>query len=162
MRASQAGLEADWGFSCLVEDNGWRILFDTGGNGSRLLRNFAKLNLEAHHIGEIFISHSHWDHLGGLSDIVYLNPAALVYLPGSCGRPHYAGQAIWVHGPCALSEQVFSTGELQEVERILLHSEPLPKETQVIALPVTEDRLRLFGALRRGPLFPCAYPGEPG
>jgi hypothetical protein len=31
----EEGLEADWGFSCLVEaDNSPRILFDTGGRGS--------------------------------------------------------------------------------------------------------------------------------
>jgi len=28
------GLKADWGFSCLVETNGKKILFDTGANGS--------------------------------------------------------------------------------------------------------------------------------
>jgi 7,8-dihydropterin-6-yl-methyl-4-(beta-D-ribofuranosyl)aminobenzene 5'-phosphate synthase len=118
--ASQAGLQADWGFSCLVEDNGLRLLFDTGGNGALLLRNFEKLNLDPHNISEIFISHSHWDHLGGLSDVLLLNPGAMVYLPGSCFRPHYAGHAVWVHGPCALSGVIFSTGELNGVEQSLL------------------------------------------
>jgi hypothetical protein len=33
--AWREGLEADWGFSCLVESgNSPRILFDTGGKGS--------------------------------------------------------------------------------------------------------------------------------
>jgi 7,8-dihydropterin-6-yl-methyl-4-(beta-D-ribofuranosyl)aminobenzene 5'-phosphate synthase len=74
--ASQAGLQADWSFSCLVEDNGLRLLFDTG----LLLRNFEKLNLDPHNIPEIFISHSHWDHVGGLLDILRLNPGAIAYL----------------------------------------------------------------------------------
>ncbi|MBW1613717.1 MAG: MBL fold metallo-hydrolase, partial [Deltaproteobacteria bacterium] len=34
------GLQADWGFSCLVEiENTPTILFDTGTNGSILLSN---------------------------------------------------------------------------------------------------------------------------
>jgi 7,8-dihydropterin-6-yl-methyl-4-(beta-D-ribofuranosyl)aminobenzene 5'-phosphate synthase len=118
--AWQAGLQADWGFSCLVEDNGWRLLFDTGGNGSLLLRNFQQLNLDSHNIPEIFISHSHWDHVGGLPDVLQQNPGATVYLPGSGFRPHYAGHTVWVHGPCALSGKVFSTGELHEVEQSLV------------------------------------------
>ena len=30
----QPGLEAAWGFSCLVEADGQRLLFDTGGPGT--------------------------------------------------------------------------------------------------------------------------------
>jgi 7,8-dihydropterin-6-yl-methyl-4-(beta-D-ribofuranosyl)aminobenzene 5'-phosphate synthase len=118
--AAIAGLQADWGFSCLVEDNGIRLLFDTGSNGALLLRNFAQLNLDPQNIQEIFISHSHWDHLGGLSDVLRLNPGAMVYLPGSCFRPHFAGHAVWVQGPCALSAKMFSTGELKGVEQSLV------------------------------------------
>ncbi len=117
---SQAGLQADWGFSCLVEDNGWRLLFDTGGNGRLLVRNFEKLKLDPRHIQEIFISHSHWDHIGGLAEVLNLNPTATVHLPGSCFRPHYAGHAVWVQGPCALSAKAFSTGELSGVEQSLV------------------------------------------
>jgi 7,8-dihydropterin-6-yl-methyl-4-(beta-D-ribofuranosyl)aminobenzene 5'-phosphate synthase len=118
--AAQAGLQADWGFSCLVEDDGLRLLFDTGANGTLLLRNFERLHLDPQNIQEIFISHGHWDHMGGLSDILRLNPGATVLLPGSCSRPHYAGQAVWVHGPCAFSRKVFSTGELNGVEQSLV------------------------------------------
>lgn len=118
--AWQPGLQGDWGFACLVEDYGLCLLFDTGSNGALLLRNFAKLNLNPQNIQAIFISHSHWDHLGGLSDVLRLNPSAMVYLPKSCFRPHYAGHTVWVNGPCALSAKMFSTGELKGVEQSLL------------------------------------------
>jgi 7,8-dihydropterin-6-yl-methyl-4-(beta-D-ribofuranosyl)aminobenzene 5'-phosphate synthase len=44
--AWQPGLEAAWGFSCLVEANGQRLLFDTGGVGAILLQNMETLNLD--------------------------------------------------------------------------------------------------------------------
>jgi 7,8-dihydropterin-6-yl-methyl-4-(beta-D-ribofuranosyl)aminobenzene 5'-phosphate synthase len=34
---TRAGLKSDWGFSCFVEANDKRILFDTGANGDILL-----------------------------------------------------------------------------------------------------------------------------
>jgi|UniRef100_A0A7C3SIW6 7,8-dihydropterin-6-yl-methyl-4-(beta-D-ribofuranosyl)aminobenzene 5'-phosphate synthase len=117
---ARAGLEADWGFSCLLESNDWRLLFDTGANGSLLLRNLEKLNLDPHHIPAVFISHGHWDHVGGLLDILSLNPGGVVYLPSSCYQPHYVGHPVWIRGSCALTEKVFSTGELNGVEQSLV------------------------------------------
>jgi 7,8-dihydropterin-6-yl-methyl-4-(beta-D-ribofuranosyl)aminobenzene 5'-phosphate synthase len=60
----QPGLEADWGFSCLVEEEGRRWLFDTGAKGAVLLANMQKLGIDPQTITAIFISHAHWDHLG--------------------------------------------------------------------------------------------------
>jgi 7,8-dihydropterin-6-yl-methyl-4-(beta-D-ribofuranosyl)aminobenzene 5'-phosphate synthase len=116
----QAGLEAAWGFSCLVEANGGRLLFDTGGRGAILLQNLATLNLDPRSIAKIFISHDHWDHMGGLPAVLRLNGDATVYLPGSCAVPPAARRAIKVQGPCALSENLFSTGELKNVEQSLV------------------------------------------
>jgi len=63
----QRGLKSDWGFSCLVETHDRRILFDTGSNGSILLKNMEKLDIDPLSIDEVFISHPHFDHVGGLS-----------------------------------------------------------------------------------------------
>jgi 7,8-dihydropterin-6-yl-methyl-4-(beta-D-ribofuranosyl)aminobenzene 5'-phosphate synthase len=114
------GLEAAWGFSCLVEANGRRLLFDTGGRGTILLQNMATLNLDPGSISAIFISHSHWDHLGGLADLLRLNRDAPVYLPWSCSRPSEAREVISVQGPLEISENFFSTGELQGGEQSLI------------------------------------------
>ena len=38
-------LQADWGFSALIEAKGKSILFDTGGSGSILLANMSKLGI---------------------------------------------------------------------------------------------------------------------
>jgi 7,8-dihydropterin-6-yl-methyl-4-(beta-D-ribofuranosyl)aminobenzene 5'-phosphate synthase len=114
------GLEAAWGFSCLVEANGQRLLFDTGGQGAILLQNIETLNLDPQSISEIFISHDHWDHFGGLADLLRLNRDARVYLPGSCSRPPETREVISVNGPRALSEDFFSTGELKGGEQSLV------------------------------------------
>ncbi|MEW6386004.1 MAG: MBL fold metallo-hydrolase [Thermodesulfobacteriota bacterium] len=116
----QAGLEADWGFACLVEADGRRLLFDTGARGALLVHNLEKLHLAPGQIPEIFISHDHWDHLGGLEEILRLNPQATVFLPKSCCETFAARQVVRVQGACGLSRIFFSTGELRNVEQSLV------------------------------------------
>lgn len=116
----QPGLEAAWGFSCLVEANGQQLLFDTGGRGEILLKNLEALNLDPRSISEIFISHGHWDHLGGLAELLRLNRDVRVYLPWSCSRPPEAREVIRVQGPLEISENFFSTGELPGAEQSLV------------------------------------------
>jgi len=116
----QPGLVADWGFSCLVEEEGRRLLFDTGANGAVLLANMENLGIEPQAIKDIFISHDHWDHLGGLADLLRLNRDVRVYLPWSCSRPPEAREVISVKGPRGLSGNFFSTGELKGGEQSLV------------------------------------------
>jgi 7,8-dihydropterin-6-yl-methyl-4-(beta-D-ribofuranosyl)aminobenzene 5'-phosphate synthase len=116
----QPGLEAAWGFSCLVEANGQQLLFDTGGEGAILLRNMETLNLDPRSISGIFISHEHWDHLGGLADLLRLNRDVRVYLPGSCSEAPEAREVIRVRGPIEILENFFSTGELPGAEQSLV------------------------------------------
>jgi 7,8-dihydropterin-6-yl-methyl-4-(beta-D-ribofuranosyl)aminobenzene 5'-phosphate synthase len=116
----QPGLEADWGFACLVEERGRRWLFDTGAQGSVLLANMENLGIDPQIITDIFISHAHWDHLGGLADLLRLNRDVRVYLPGSCSRPSEAREVVSVRGPREISRHFFSTGELPGAEQSLV------------------------------------------
>ncbi|MDP8237767.1 MAG: MBL fold metallo-hydrolase [Candidatus Hatepunaea meridiana] len=113
------GLKPDWGFACLVEAFGRKMLFDTGAKGSMLLDNMKKLGIEPASIDEVFISHYHWDHTGGLTDFLDLNPVR-VYIPSSCPEPQNAGEVIKVEEAFRLHEGIFSTGELKGIEQSLL------------------------------------------
>jgi 7,8-dihydropterin-6-yl-methyl-4-(beta-D-ribofuranosyl)aminobenzene 5'-phosphate synthase len=74
-------LEYLWGFSCLVELANQRLLFDTGSNGRALLRNMQALNIEPAGLDFLFISHAHWDHIGGLDSVLELNPDLHLIVP---------------------------------------------------------------------------------
>ncbi|MFH0881722.1 MAG: MBL fold metallo-hydrolase, partial [bacterium] len=57
------GLVAEWGFSCLVEAGGHRLLFDTGG--SEVVReNMRKLGVDPASVEAVVLSHAHGDHFG--------------------------------------------------------------------------------------------------
>ena len=79
-------LVSDWGFSCLIEFEDKRtILFDTGAKGEILEENMEKLGIDINDIDEIFISHNHWDHVGGLPDILK-NNEIVTYFPSFCEK----------------------------------------------------------------------------
>jgi 7,8-dihydropterin-6-yl-methyl-4-(beta-D-ribofuranosyl)aminobenzene 5'-phosphate synthase len=116
--AYKKGLQADWGFSCLVEgDNTPTILFDTGTNGSILLSNMKKLNIDPGAIDEIFISHPHFDHIGGLSAFLNVKNDVTLYVPVSFRGIHRAREVISVSKSLQIHENVFSTGELEHIEQ---------------------------------------------
>jgi len=112
------GLQADWGFSCLVEvEDTSKILFDTGTNGSILLSNMKKVGIDPKSIDEVFISHAHFDHTGGLSTFLNVNSDVKVYVPVSFRGIRGAKEVISVSGSLKIHENVFSTGELDHIEQ---------------------------------------------
>lgn len=114
-------LTADWGFSCLVEaENTPRILFDTGTNGSILLSNMQKLGIDPASIDEVFISHPHFDHIGGLSAFLNVRSDVVVYVPVSLRGVRGAKEVISVSEPLKIHENVFSTGELDGIEQSMV------------------------------------------
>ena len=118
--AYKKDLKADWGFSCLVEiENTPKILFDTGANGSILLYNMKKLDIDPTIIDEIFISHYHGDHTGGLSGFLKINKDVKVYVPSSFSVSRGAKEVISIKDSFQIHENVFSTGELRGIEQSL-------------------------------------------
>jgi 7,8-dihydropterin-6-yl-methyl-4-(beta-D-ribofuranosyl)aminobenzene 5'-phosphate synthase len=114
------GLRSDWGFSCLVEltrQGAPTILFDTGTNGSILLFNMERLEIEPASVDEVFISHPHFDHTGGLSAFLRANPRVTIYVPRSMVSAGGAENVVVVNEPMEIHEDVFSTGELDHIEQ---------------------------------------------
>ncbi|MCK4474133.1 MBL fold metallo-hydrolase [Candidatus Parcubacteria bacterium] len=106
--AFRKDLQADWGFSALVEiKNTPKILIDTGADGKILLSNMEKMGIDPNSIDEVFISHNHSDHTGGLSEFLKINNKVKIYNPDSFSKP------------TKIHENVFSTGELDGIEQCL-------------------------------------------
>ncbi len=115
------GLTADWGFACFVEAHGRKILFDTGASGPILMGNMKKLGIDPESVEDIVISHSHWDHTGGLRDFLAANSDVTLFVPSSFSvRDDAAANVVSVKGPVTLSEGIDSTGELRGIEQSLV------------------------------------------
>lgn len=56
----------EWGYSALVEADGKQILFDTGRKPETVLKNAEELGIDLSNIEDVFLSHNHGDHTGGL------------------------------------------------------------------------------------------------
>jgi 7,8-dihydropterin-6-yl-methyl-4-(beta-D-ribofuranosyl)aminobenzene 5'-phosphate synthase len=113
------GLKADWGFSCLIDCLDKRILFDTGTNGAFLLANMKALGVDPASVDEVFISHSHFDHMGGLSMFLNENRDVKVYAPPQIRGIAPAREVIYVEKPMKLSERLYTTGLLEGIEQSL-------------------------------------------
>jgi 7,8-dihydropterin-6-yl-methyl-4-(beta-D-ribofuranosyl)aminobenzene 5'-phosphate synthase len=110
-------LRSDWGFSAFVETEKRKILFDTGSDGSLLLENMKKLGIDPSSVDDVFISHNHFDHVGGLSAFLNENNNVTVFVPASFRGVRNAKEVIHVKKSMELHEDVFSTGELDRIEQ---------------------------------------------
>lgn len=114
----KAGLETGWGFSCLIRGTGKSVLFDTGGDGSKLLANMKKLGITPGEIDVVVLSHIHGDHVGGLTRFLEKNPNITVFVPksfpGDFKREieRHGAQVVEVQNSMEVCEGVYSTGEL--------------------------------------------------
>ncbi|MBN2319780.1 MAG: MBL fold metallo-hydrolase [Acidobacteria bacterium] len=112
-------LKTDWGFSCLIEGPEKTILFDTGGDGDMLLSNAKLLGADLSQVELIVLSHHHWDHRGGIDEVLGLAPGVPVYVPESAhtdlkaGIEAAGGSAVPVRKPVRLCGGVYSIGEIQ-------------------------------------------------
>lgn len=114
---SSSDLKADFGFSCLIEAGDRNILFDTGGNGKILLDNMEVLGADPASIDDIFISHQHFDHIGGLSAVLNLNERAVLHIPPSLRGIKYPNGIIKYDRPAEIYPGIFTTGELDNIEQ---------------------------------------------
>ena len=71
----------EWGFAALVEEDGRKILFDTGARPNTVLENAKELKVDLSDVQDVILSHFHDDHTTGLMtlrrEFAKRNPAAL-------------------------------------------------------------------------------------
>ena len=136
------GFKSGWGFSCFVETRNKNILFDTGWDANVLLYNMNKMDIKKEDIDIIIISHTHWDHMGGLAQI--LHPGMEVYVPSSFSKrlKHEISARATLHEISdgrEIAEGIYTTGELGN-----------DIKEQAIALDTKDGILVMTG---------CAHPG---
>jgi len=66
---AKAGFLAEWGISMLVEVDGMKVLFDTGESVSTV-HNAQLLGVDLLAVNRIVLSHGHYDHTGGLREVL--------------------------------------------------------------------------------------------
>ncbi len=66
------------GFSAFIETNHGNYLFDTGG-GRSIVPNALALDKDLKSVKKIFLSHGHYDHTGGLPEVLKLKGKADVH-----------------------------------------------------------------------------------
>ena len=78
--ASGEALRAEHGLSLMVSGPARRVLFDAGATPETLLANAKALGVDLSILDEAVISHGHYDHTGGLAEVVRLRPGLKVYV----------------------------------------------------------------------------------
>jgi 7,8-dihydropterin-6-yl-methyl-4-(beta-D-ribofuranosyl)aminobenzene 5'-phosphate synthase len=129
------GLVGEHGLSILIEADGLRILFDTG-QGVALPSNVRALDAVLSRIDNLVLSHGHYDHTGGLPQVLQNAPNAKVYChpgvvhlryavrngdPKPIHMPHpsiaiidklSSDRLCWVQKPLRLSADIGITGPI--------------------------------------------------
>ncbi|MBN1135205.1 MAG: MBL fold metallo-hydrolase [Anaerolineae bacterium] len=123
-RALAPNLAPAWGFSCLVGND---LLFDTGGDGHRLLSNMGTMGIDPLRIEKVVLSHAHGDHTGGLGGLLSRDARPTVYIPHSFPQGFKVEVSalttlVEVAGPMEIQPGIHSTGELGTglVEQVLV------------------------------------------
>lgn len=113
--ASNKNIRTGWGISFLIDE---KVLFDTGEKGEWLFENMQTLGIAISKIESVVISHDHWDHWGGLWDILKERKGINVYSCPGFGEEFkdrvkkLKGNLVEVEKITKISQNIYITGEM--------------------------------------------------
>jgi len=100
-----------WGLSYLIND---KTLFDTGEKSEYTLRNLEALGINIEGIERVVISHNHWDHTGGLWDLLDINKDLEIFACSDFKREFKDKLSSYnfklVNGFLEICENIYTTG----------------------------------------------------
>lgn len=94
------GLMAEWGYAALLTTPHGSLLIDTAGHGASLLHNLRALRIDPASIGDVFLSHGHFDHCGGLGELLVHAPRIRIWGASRIAAERWGGE-----DPAALREE---------------------------------------------------------
>ena len=114
------GYQTGWGFSAVVSRGERRVLFDCGWDGHMLRYNLGRMGVSFADIDKVVVSHAHWDHLSGLTEVLsepMRSDDLEVFVPASFSdnlkkEISRKAQLREVDGPVEVMPGVMSTGQL--------------------------------------------------
>jgi 7,8-dihydropterin-6-yl-methyl-4-(beta-D-ribofuranosyl)aminobenzene 5'-phosphate synthase len=107
-----------WGLSLLVDNN---LLFDTGEKANYLLHNMKVMKIDQSRLNKIVISHDHWDHTGGLGQILETKKGLDVYCCPGFSRElkqqikQAKGKLVELMDLTEIQKNIFSTGQISGI-----------------------------------------------
>jgi 7,8-dihydropterin-6-yl-methyl-4-(beta-D-ribofuranosyl)aminobenzene 5'-phosphate synthase len=119
---ADSGCLAEWGLSILVEVDGRRVLLDTGAS-ALVVHNARTLGVSLNSLDYIVLSHGHYDHTGGLLEVLKSSQDTRVVAHPHVWHDRYSGRRT---GPKLNIGLPFTRDELKEHGALLeLTTEPL-------------------------------------
>ena len=183
-RVSPFGLIGEHGFSCHIATSSGNYLFDTGG-GLTLFHNAELLGIDFNRLNGIIFSHGHFDHTGGLRQVlektgripVYAHPDIFseryssnggkvrdVGIPWSREELERAGAEFVLHPePYPITDELLLSGEIPRISRVETgdpNLQALSATGDQVTDPLRDD-LSLFIRTEQGlvVLLGCAHAG---
>lgn len=109
-----------WGFSCLVDQ---RILFDAAEKAEYLFNNMRNMDIDTSGIEAVVISYDHWDHTGGLWELLKKNKGLKVYACPNFSQEfkdrvkQLPAELVEVDRFIEITNNIFVTGEIPSAHK---------------------------------------------
>lgn len=111
-------LREGWGFSALIELPEKTILFDAGADRLLLEHNVKALGIELSRLTDVFLSHPHCDHIGGLSYVLEEAKGVRIWAPWTMAdylsprAKRAEAELVPIKGSRKLGDGLWSTGAM--------------------------------------------------
>lgn len=132
-RSLNAQLKTEHGLSLWIEADGFTILFDTG-QSDKLIHNANELGVNLSSADAMILSHGHYDHTGGICNLLQNNRSTTIYGHSEILKPRFRrlsdgsmkslgmpNDAVillkninermhWINGPCTINNSIGISG----------------------------------------------------